>query len=60
MNSVDGVDFEKFWIFLRVLYFIAAVKVTFALRIRETWVPPPLDVEVLSFALNVVLNPFTA
>lgn len=60
MNSVDGVDFEKFRMFLRVLYFIAAVKVTFALRIREIWVPPPLDVEVLSCALNVVLNPFTA
>lgn len=49
MNSVDGTDFEKFRIFPQVLQFIAVVKVTFALRIREMKLPPPLNVEVLDF-----------
>lgn len=49
MNSVDGVDLEKFKVFLQVLHFIATVKVTFALRIREMRLLPPLNVLVLDF-----------
>jgi len=46
-NSGDGIDLEKFRIFLQVLRFIGVVKVTFALRIGEIKFPPPLNVEVL-------------
>lgn len=52
MNSVDGIDLEKFRVFLQVLHFIAAVKVTFALRIRETALLPPLKMLVLDFCTS--------
>lgn len=41
MSSAGGVD-SKFRIFLQAVPFVAVVKVTFALRMREMRVWPPL------------------
>lgn len=49
MSSADGADSKKFRMRLQAVQFIAVVKVTFVLRIREMRVRPPLDVEVLTF-----------
>lgn len=45
MSSADGVDSKKFRMFLQAVPFIAVVKVTFALRIREmrVWLPQLLS-----------------